>query len=104
MKWVTVRKASDLSGYSEDAIRTKIADGTWVEGKVWRRAPDNRILISTDTTNGRKGGSLYRSGSVGPRWGNGREPQKAAVGRQDDGADRFGIDRGARPRVDRGRG
>ena len=46
MNWVTVRKASEISGYSEDAIRSKIADGTWLEGQVWRRAPDNRILIS----------------------------------------------------------
>lgn len=48
MKWVTIRKASDICGYTEDAIRAKIADGTWLEGRVWRRAPDGRILISTE--------------------------------------------------------
>jgi hypothetical protein len=48
VKWVTIRRAAEISGYSEDAIRSKIADGTWLEGKVWRRAPDNRILISTE--------------------------------------------------------
>ncbi len=48
MKWVTIRRAAEISGYSEDAIRAKIADGTWLEGRVWRRAPDHRILISTE--------------------------------------------------------
>ena len=43
---VTIRKFSDLSGYSEDAIRSKIKDGIWRENQVYFRAPDKRILIS----------------------------------------------------------
>jgi hypothetical protein len=46
VNYVTIRKASELTGYTENAIRSKVADGTWLEGVVWRRAPDNRILIS----------------------------------------------------------
>lgn len=45
MRYLTVRKFSSESGYTEAAIRSKIADGTWVENRVWRRAPDKRVLI-----------------------------------------------------------
>lgn len=48
MKWVTIKKAAELSGYSEKAIEAKRADGTWLEGVVWIKAPDGRILISPD--------------------------------------------------------
>lgn len=45
MRYLTIRKFSSESGYTEAAIRSKIADGTWMENRVWRRAPDKRILI-----------------------------------------------------------
>lgn len=48
IKFFTIRKFADFSGYSEDAIRSKISRGDWLEDLVWKRAPDNRILISTD--------------------------------------------------------
>jgi hypothetical protein len=48
MKWVTIKKAAELSGYSEKAIEARRADGTWLEGVVWIKAPDGRILISQD--------------------------------------------------------
>lgn len=48
MKWVTIKKASELSGYSEKAIEAKRADGTWLENVIWIKAPDGRILISTE--------------------------------------------------------
>lgn len=44
-KWVTIRKLSELIGYSEDAIRTKIKRGIWVYKTHWRKAPDGRILL-----------------------------------------------------------
>lgn len=44
--YVTIARASELSGYTEYAIRAKIHRGVWLEGRVWRRAPDGRILIS----------------------------------------------------------
>jgi hypothetical protein len=46
INWVTIRRFSELSGYTEDAVRSKIADGTWLSGWVWRKAPDGRILVS----------------------------------------------------------
>lgn len=45
MRYLTIRKFSTESGYTEAAVRSKIADGTWVEDQVWRHAPDGRVLI-----------------------------------------------------------
>ncbi len=48
LRYVTIPKFAELSGYSEDAIRTKIRDGIWPEGKIWKKAPDNRVLIDVE--------------------------------------------------------
>jgi hypothetical protein len=29
--YVTIRKFAELSGYSEEAVRAKIKDGTWMD-------------------------------------------------------------------------
>ena len=47
VEWVTISRAEQLTGYTEKAIRAKIAEGVWPEGVVWKRAPDGRVLIST---------------------------------------------------------
>ena len=44
-RYLTIPKFSTLSGYTEDAIRSKIRDGIWSKDRVWLKAPDNRILI-----------------------------------------------------------
>lgn len=46
MKWVTIKKLSELIGYTEDAIRAKKKKGIWREGKHWIKAPDDRILFN----------------------------------------------------------
>jgi hypothetical protein len=48
MKWVTVKKAAELSGYTPKAIERKRAEGVWLEGIIWIKAPDGRILVSPD--------------------------------------------------------
>jgi hypothetical protein len=48
MKWVTIKKAAELSGYSEKAIRNKNEKGVWRQGDIWIKAPDGRILISIE--------------------------------------------------------
>ena len=48
LRYVTIRKFAELSGYSEDAIRAKIRDGIWRMDLEWRKAPDGRILIDVD--------------------------------------------------------
>ena len=44
--YVTIRVASIITGSSEKAIRRKIEDGKWVEGREYRRSPDGGIFIS----------------------------------------------------------
>lgn len=48
MRYLTVRKFSSESGYTEAAIRSKIQDGTWLKDRVWRHAPDGRVLIDVE--------------------------------------------------------
>lgn len=48
MRYVTVRKFAAESGYSEDAIRSKIRDGVWRLGEIWLKAPDGRTLIDME--------------------------------------------------------
>lgn len=43
---VTIRKAAEVTGYSERAIEEKIAKGVWLKGREWVHAPDGRRLIS----------------------------------------------------------
>ncbi|CAK0767372.1 Excisionase [Gammaproteobacteria bacterium] len=51
IRYLTIGKFSDESGYTEDAIRTKIRDGVWPEKLVWIKAPDGRTLINTEGYN-----------------------------------------------------
>lgn len=44
----TIRQFSKESGYTEAAIRDKIQKGIWLEDRVFKRAPDGRILISVN--------------------------------------------------------
>ncbi|MGR3967534.1 excisionase [Pseudomonas sp. 910_23] len=48
MRYVTVRKFASESGYSEDAIRSKLRDGIWLLGEIWIKAPDGRVLIDVE--------------------------------------------------------
>lgn len=48
LKYVTIEKFSEISGYSEAAIRTKRRDGIWPEGNVFIKAPDGRVLIDVE--------------------------------------------------------
>lgn len=47
-RFVTIKKCSEETGYSEDAIRQKIARQDWKIGKVYVKAPDGRVLIDMD--------------------------------------------------------
>lgn len=46
--FVTVQRASELTGYTQKAIRRKIEEGIWREGVMWLKAPDGRILIDME--------------------------------------------------------
>lgn len=45
IRYLTIKKFASESGYTENAIRTKICRGVWPEGSVWLTAPDGRQLI-----------------------------------------------------------
>lgn len=47
-RYVTVKRFSAESGYTEAAIRAKIRDGIWRLGEIWKRAPDQRTLIDIE--------------------------------------------------------
>lgn len=37
-----------MTGYSENAVRHKIKGGVWVEGRIWKKAPDGRVFVNVD--------------------------------------------------------
>lgn len=44
-RYVLLSLAQLITGYSVKAMERKIERGDWIEKKVWRRAPDGRIVI-----------------------------------------------------------
>ena len=44
-RYVLLPVANAITGYSVKAMERKIERGDWPEGKLWKRAPDGRILI-----------------------------------------------------------
>lgn len=70
LRYVTIPKFATESGYTEGAIRSKIRDGIWREGREWKRAPDGRVLIDVD--------GYHRWVETGPALTVGRKP--AAIG------------------------
>ena len=47
-RFVRVKRFSELTGYTESAVRSKISDGVWGEGIHYKRAPDSCILMDLD--------------------------------------------------------
>lgn len=41
----TIRRAAEALGLTEKAIRRKIEEGVWVQGRHYHRGPDNHIYI-----------------------------------------------------------
>jgi len=42
---VLLNVVAQLTGYTVKAVERKMERGDWIEGKVWLRAPDGRILM-----------------------------------------------------------
>lgn len=47
-RYLTVEKFSSETGYTPDAVRTKIRDGIWRLDREYKKAPDNRILMDME--------------------------------------------------------
>jgi hypothetical protein len=45
VRYVTIERFEALSGYTEKAVRAQITRGIWLQDRVFRKAPDGRILI-----------------------------------------------------------
>lgn len=48
IKWVLIHKVIELIGYTDDAIRSKIAKGVWLSGIHWKKAPDGRLIFNME--------------------------------------------------------
>lgn len=46
--YVTVELFAQISGLTQKAIRRKIEDGKWLEGREYRRSPDGGVFISIE--------------------------------------------------------
>lgn len=69
IRYVTIRRFAEASGYTEHVIRIKIRDGVWRLGREWIKAPDGRILIDVEGYN-----AWASSGAVTARSPFGRSP------------------------------
>jgi len=45
LRFVTIEKFHDLTGYTAMATRSKIARGDWMQDREYIKAPDGRILM-----------------------------------------------------------
>lgn len=45
IRYIRLPLFESLTGYTQKAVRRKIEDGVWIEGRQYRRAPDGHILI-----------------------------------------------------------
>lgn len=48
LKYVTVKKFSELTGYTEKAVQAKIQKGVFIEGIHYRHSPDNRVQLDME--------------------------------------------------------
>lgn len=48
VRYVTIKKAAEVTGYTEDAIRKKISLGIWPENLVWKWGPDSVQLVDLE--------------------------------------------------------
>jgi len=44
-RYVLLPLASAITGYTVKAMERKIERGDWLEGRVWKRAPDGHIVV-----------------------------------------------------------
>ena len=46
LKWMLIPTFCSLTGYSEKAVRRKIEEGVWTQGRHYRKAPDGHITMN----------------------------------------------------------
>lgn len=50
-KWVRLKKLCELTGETDDGVRSSISGGMWPEGLMWRKAPNGRIYVNVENYN-----------------------------------------------------
>lgn len=45
VRFVTIKKFCELTGFSAAAVYKRKANGVWLEGSVWRYAPDSKKIL-----------------------------------------------------------
>lgn len=80
LEWMLLPLFCTCTGYTPKAIQRKIEDGKWVEGRMYRRAPDGHININLQ--------EYYR-------WVNGVGARAAMEDRRERNVERRRIARGA---------
>jgi len=48
VKFVTIKKFCELTGYTDSAVRGKISAGVWLLDREWVKAPDGHIMIDME--------------------------------------------------------
>lgn len=48
MKWITIQKLSEMTGYTVGALRRKMERGQFIENVHYRHAPDGRIHFNLE--------------------------------------------------------
>lgn len=48
VRYVRLPVFERITGYTEKAVRRKIEEGAWIEGREFRRAPDGHILVDIE--------------------------------------------------------
>ncbi len=44
-RYIKLQVFESLTGYTQKAVRRKIEEGVWLEGREFMRAPDGHILV-----------------------------------------------------------
>jgi hypothetical protein len=44
-RYIKLQVFESLTGYTQKAVRRKIEEGVWLEGREFKRAPDGHILV-----------------------------------------------------------
>lgn len=50
-RYIRIALFCEKTGFTDRAVRRKMQDGFWVEGKQYKRAPDGSILIDMEGYN-----------------------------------------------------
>lgn len=46
LQYMLIPVFCSMTGYTEKAVRRKIADGKWIEGRHYRKAPDGHVTMN----------------------------------------------------------